>query len=251
MPTRLAIPAASATAVTTPALLSVTPASSETVSGSGRKKPKALETMEITLTPCFLERPQSRARTEPEERERTRIEGEALTKNKTEGEVLTKNKTEDDTTRTEGQKVQEIHPEQEQEGLAKKETPEAGEKKLHVAQALVEEKEKSELRLPEENHIVAQSKDSRSVSLDSDLDLSEEEESDKDDAEDTSRSLAAPRLFSDSDHEELSDDERSHKRRRVERSAEDGSRSDDDRHGSVGLGSESDRTQAGLETTRV
>jgi hypothetical protein len=175
-----------------------------------------------------------------------------LTKNKTEGEALTKNKTEGDTTRTEGQKVQEIHPEQEQEGLAKKETPEAGEKELHGAKGLVEEKpEKSELRLPEENHIVAQSKDSRSVSLDSDLDLSEEEESDKDDAEDASRSLAAPRLFSDSDHEELSDDERSHKRRRVGRSGEDGFRSEDDRHGSVGLGGESDRTQAGLEKTRV
>jgi len=230
MPMRLALAAVNPTAVTT--VTAVTPVTAVTAvtatalssvsaspTASGKRKPKdlaekCLETMEITLTPCFVEEQLSKAWTVPAERRKARAEGELAsggeTKN-TDGEMRL----------AEQQNCQDFDSEEEQEGEAKKEcaaiaAPAAP--KVQEPNASIKEDNVSALQ--DQNHVLPQEKGSRSVSLDSDLDLSEEEESGKDDVEDNSSSRSRTRLLSDTDHEELSDDERSHKRRCVDKSDE-------------------------------
>jgi hypothetical protein len=161
----------------------------------------AVETLEITLTPCFAEQ-KATALPVVEQEERSSDTGlheadeEAMEEGPREEKLTEKSESvEPGGRRTQGDAEEEA---------AAMQLPEVSE-------------QATELTVPA-------AKDSRSVSLDSDLELSEEEseeeeEGDKESPDGESRPVARPVLFSDSDHEDLSDDDRSHKRR-VDRTGE-------------------------------
>ena len=162
-----------------------------------------METVELTLTPCYV-KPVDAELEKPEEAR--------------EYQSFVSDSTEDETEVVNMQGKEKDVEKDKEKVETDKCSKESGLRKEDI---LVNTEKRSE-----QSSAASLAKESRSVSLDSDLELSEEDSEAEDmekkvahkTGEEPSRPLARPSLFSDSDNDELSDDDRSHKRRCVDES---------------------------------